>query len=172
MSVSPDKAARDYAETTQLLRTLVDVRFKLVAFVPTISGLAVGLLGSGRSAAELLAVGGLGLTATLGILVYELRNTQLHDYALARAKTLEGRLGIGLYSEEPTGDVRFFGVAVAAHDRGLALVYGAAVGGWAYLVAWGALRAADVAHAQVIGGIVGAAAGVAVVVEFLRIGSR
>ena len=61
----------DYDQTTDLLRTLTDVRFKLLAFVPTISGAAIGLLGRGDSAAELLAVGALGLLATLGIVVYE-----------------------------------------------------------------------------------------------------
>jgi len=165
-------ASQDYDQTTQFLRTITDVRFKLVAFVPTISGIAIGLLGRGGSATQLLSVGALGLTATIGILVYELRNTQLYDYALARAKSLEAELGIGLYSEQPAGEVNLFGVITAAHDRGLALVYSAAVGGWAYVVAWGALRAADVANAQVIGGISGALVGVAVVAEFLRIGAR
>ena len=32
----------DYEQTTQLLRTLVDVRFKLLAFVPTVAAAAVG----------------------------------------------------------------------------------------------------------------------------------
>lgn len=164
-------ANQDYEQTTQFLRTITDVRFKLVAFVPTISGIAIGLLGRGGSPTQLLSVGALGLTATIGILVYELRNTQLYDYALARAKTLESQLGIGLYSDQPGGEVNLFGVITAAHDRGLALVYSAAVGGWAYVVGWGALRAADVSDAQVIGGVIGAIVGVGVVVEFLRIGA-
>jgi hypothetical protein len=148
------------------------VRFKLVAFVPTISGVAIGLLGHGHRATDLLAVGSLGLLATLGILTYELRNTQLYDYALARAKALESDLGLGLYREQPAGELTVFGFVTAAHDRGLALVYGAAVGGWTYLVAWGALHVAGLPSAQVVGGIIGAAAGVAVVAEFLRIGGR
>jgi hypothetical protein len=32
----------DYDQTTDLVRTLTDVRFKLLAFVPTISGAADG----------------------------------------------------------------------------------------------------------------------------------
>jgi hypothetical protein len=169
----------DYDQTTDLLRTLTDVRFKLLAFVPTISGAAVGLL-SGRSAAELLAVGTLGLLATLGIVVYELRNTQIYDYALQRAKELEVRLGIasvfhahataGLYGERPGRSVRVFGVLVVAQDRGLALVYSVAIGGWSYLVAWGALRLAGLAHAQAqaSGGVIGAIAGLLGLIEFLR----
>ncbi|MGZ4383713.1 MAG: hypothetical protein ACXVY3_03865, partial [Gaiellaceae bacterium] len=67
----------DYEQTTELYRTLLDVRFKLLAIVPTISGVAVGLLDKPRPAIELLAVGLLGLVATLGVFVYELRNTQI-----------------------------------------------------------------------------------------------
>jgi hypothetical protein len=172
----------DYDQTTDLIRTLTDVRFKLLAFVPTITGAAVALVGRGHSAAELLSVGSLGLTATVGIVIYELRNTQLHDYALRRAKELERRLGIGsiidpnrpagLYGEEPSGELTLFGIATAAHDRGLALVYGVAVAGWSYLVAWGALHAAGAANARAIGGILGAVVGVFLVVEFLRIGAH
>src|SRR4051812_18307975 len=149
----------DYGQTTDLLRTLTDVRFKLLAFVPTISGAAIGLLGHGRSAAELLAVGAIGLVATLGIVVYELRNTQIYDYAVHRAKELEGRLALasvfgsggtgGFFTERPGRDVRIFGLPVG-HDRGLALVYGAAIGGWCYMLSWGALRALDVSEPRKI----------------------
>ena len=171
----------DYGETTDLLRTLTDVRFKLLAFVPTISGAAVAFLGHGRSAAELLAVGAVGLAATLGVVVYELRNTQIYDYAIYRAIELERRLGLasvrgtggtgGFFSERPGRDLHIFGLAVG-HDRGLALVYGAAIGGWCYLLSWGALRALDVGDARNVGGVIGVVAGLVVLVEFLRIDGR
>ena len=129
-------------------------RFKLLAIVPTISGAAVAFLSRGRSAGELLAVGLIGLVATLGVLLYEVRNTQLYDYAVQRAKELEARLGEvsiygssgpgGLFTERPGRDIRVFGLALAGHERGLAIVYGAAIAGWSYLVTWGALRALDV----------------------------
>jgi len=174
-----DALRLDYAQTTDLLRGITDVRFKLLAIVPTIAGAAVAFLGRGRSAAELLAVGLLGLAATLGILLYEVRNTQLYDYALRRAKELEARLGApsidgrdapgGVFSERPGRDVRVFGFALAGHERGLALVYGAALAGWSYLVAWGALRALGVGGAQKLGGIVGVVAGMLALVELLRI---
>jgi hypothetical protein len=64
-----DHLRLDYNETTDLMRALTDVRFKLVAFVPTISGAAIAVLGHGRSTSELLAVGLLGLVATVGNLV-------------------------------------------------------------------------------------------------------
>ena len=171
----------DYDHTLDQLRTLTDVRFKLLALVPTLSGVAIGLLGRPRSAAELLGVGLLGLCATLGILFYELRNTQLSDYATQRAKAVERELGLvsafgaagpgGLYSERPDRSVHVLGVELG-HDRGLSLVYGAALAGWAYLVSWGALRALDVARPRAIGGIIGVCVGFVVVAALLRVTVR
>ena len=177
----------DYQQTTDLLRTLTDVRFKLLALVPTLSGAAVAVLGHPSSAAELLAVGVLGLIATLGILLYELRNTQLSEYGMRRARHIEGQLGLrsigggddggqgaghhagGLFSERPGRALRLFGLAPIDRDRGLALVYGAALAGWTYLVAWGALRGFDVGASRKIGAGVGAAAGLLVIAEVIRV---
>jgi len=161
----------DYAQTTELLRGITDVRFRLLAIVPTLAGAAVAFMSRGRPAAELLAVGLLGLAATVGIVLYEVRNTQLYDYAIRRAKELEARLDGtgGLFTDRPGRDVRVFGLALAGHERGLALVYGAAIAGWTYLVVWGGLRALDVGGAQKIGGIVGIVVGVLALVELLRI---
>lgn len=182
MSDPRHQLSTDYEQTTSLLRTLTDVRFKLLAFVPTISGAAVAVLGHGRSTGELLAVGLLGLTATLGVVVYELRNTQLYDYAVHRAKELERRLEHvsvfdetatgGLFSERPGRSIRIFGLATVGHDRGLSLVYGAAVGAWSYVVAWGALRALGAGDARQFGGAIGAVVGLLTLVEFLRIDGR
>jgi hypothetical protein len=172
----------DYNETTDLMRGLTDVRFKLVAFVPTISGAAIAVLGHGRSTAELLAVGMLGLVATVGIVIFDLRNTQLLDYAVLRAKSLEEKLGFvsifepgrpgGLFTERPGRDLRIFGLAGVGHDRGLALVYSAAIGGWCYVVAWGALRALNVGDARQIGGALGVIGAIVVLIEFIRIDGR
>jgi hypothetical protein len=140
-----DRLRLDYEQTTDLLRLLTDVRFKLLALVPTISGAAVAIIGRGASAAELMAVGALGLVATIGIFLYELRNTRLYDEAARRAQLLESKLGL---------DER----VRAAGDTGLLLVYSAALGGWVYLTAWGALRALDVGSAQRAGGAIAVAA--------------
>jgi hypothetical protein len=161
----------DYDHTTDLLRTLTDVRFKLLALVPTISGTAIGLLGRQRTAADLLGVGLLGLFATLGILLYELRNTQVYDYAVHRAEELERQLGLfatlgaegpgGLFAERPGRTLRVVGVTVS-HDRGLTLVYSAALAGWSYVVAWGALRALDAGSPRKVGAVIGICLGLAV----------
>jgi len=177
-----DDLRLDYNQTTDLMRGLTDVRFKLVAFVPTISGAAIAVLGHGHSTPELLAVGLLGLVATVGIVIFDLRNTQLLDYAVLRAKSLEEKLGFvsifepgapgGLFTERPGRDLRVFGLAGVGHDRGLALVYSAAIGGWCYIVAWGALRALDVGDARQLGGALGVVGAVVVLIEFLRIDGR
>lgn len=172
----------DYQQTTDLLRTLTDVRFKLLALVPTLSGTAIAILGHPSSAAELLGVGLLGLTATLGILLYELRNTELSEYGMRRAQQIEARLGLlsigggtgagGLFSERPRRALRLFGLTPVDRDRGLTLVYSAALAGWTYLVAWGALHAFDVGSARKIGAAIGVAVGLLLLAELLRIHKR
>jgi hypothetical protein len=164
-----DRLRLDYEQTTQLMRTLTDIRFKLLAFVPTVAGAAVGFLGSGHSDAELLAVGLLGLVATLGVLVYELRNSELYDSIIERAGELEEKLGLGLLRRRAEKRATLFGMVSARHERGVGLVYGAALAGWTYLFVWGALRALDVGGARTIGAIVGIAVGAAVIIEVERL---
>jgi hypothetical protein len=162
----------DYSQTTAHLRELADTRFKLVALLPTISGAAVALLSRHPSPGQLLAVGVLGLCATAGVVVYELRNSRLYDYALERAGRLERELGLGgLYGERPGRDRRLFGIQVA-HDRGLALTHAAAAGGWVYLLAWGGLRLLGLEHSQRAGGVIAIVAAAGLLVELLRIGGR
>lgn len=157
-----DEALRlDYDQTTQFVHEFTDVRIRLLAFVPTISGAAVGLLGEPRPAAELIGVALLGLVATLGIFVYELRNAQLYDAMIQRARELERLLGLPtVQGLQGAGGVlaarsgRWF-----AHDRGWALVYSAAIAGWSYLAAWGFLRWMLVDGARTIGAVTGIAVG-------------
>ena len=170
----------DYDQTNELIRTLLDIRFKLLAFVPTIAGAAVALVGSGKpTGAELLGVGVLGLLATFGVLLYELRNTQVYNATLRHARALERLLGLGaggdhtgpagLLSEGPPAQTRVFGLTSFGQERAVAIVYGAALAGWSYLGAWGALRAAGAASARGIGAVIGAVVGAFALVEVDRI---
>jgi hypothetical protein len=152
-----DRLRLDYEQTTQLLRSLIDIRFRMLAVVPTFAGASVGFFGRSRPAAELLGVGVLGLVATLGIFSYERRNTVLYAAAAERARELEQRLELA-------------GGLLDTHDRGLALVYGAALAGWSYLVAWGALRAIGVGSARETGLAIGAVVGLLIVAEAKRVG--
>jgi hypothetical protein len=166
-----DRLRLDYDQTTQLLRMLTDIRFKLIAFVPTIAAASVGFFGKPRPAVELLAIGLLGLTATVGILVYELRNSQIYAAAAKHAAMLEGKLGLegGLYSDHPPVSMRLFGLFPASRLAGLGLVYGAALAGWTYIVAWGLLHAVGLGDARSIGLIVGAVVGAVVAAEVMRV---
>lgn len=137
----------DYDTTVRVILALADVRFKLLALVPTIAGAAIAIVSRGATAAELVALGTVGFVATVGILVYELRNTQLYDAAVARAGALEAALELesgGLFGGRPKEGFRLFGAFEISHDRALGLVYAAALGGWSYLIGWGF---AVVAHA-------------------------
>lgn len=157
-----DALRLDYDRTTQFLHAFTDVRIKLLAVVPTISGAAVGLLGEPRPAAELIGVSLLGLVATLGIFVYELRNAQLYDTMIRRAGELERLLGL-----PSVGGVQGVGGVLGtrsgrwlAHDRGWALVYSAAIAGWSYLAAWGFLRWMLLDSARTVAAVIGIAVGV------------
>jgi hypothetical protein len=173
-----DRLRLDYDRTTELVQSLLDTRFKLLALVPTIAGTAVGLIGAPRPAVELLGIGVLGLVATVGILLYELRNSEILEAMLRHAQVLERVLGLetgpnvrgpeGLLNTSARG--RFLGVLTAGHDRALGLVYGAALGGWSYLVGWGILAAFNVSDAQEAGAVIGAVAGLGVMWDIERMG--
>lgn len=171
----------DYDQTTKLVATLMDVRFKLLAFVPTIAGAAVALVGNGKpTGAELLGIGILGLIATFGVLLYEVRNTQVYNATVTHARALERLLGLDAGDERTgVGDLlargsparaRPFGLTSLGQEHAVALVYGASLAGWSYLVAWGALRAAGAGSARGIGGVIGVVVGALVLVEVARIG--
>ncbi len=161
-----EKTRLDYETTVGVILGLGDVRFKLLGLVPTIAAAAIAIVSrSGATPAELMSLGTVGLVATLGILVYELRNTQLYDASVARAGSLEGALGLeggGLFGGRPKEGFRLLGTFEISHDRGLGLVYAAALGGWTYLVVWGFAAAVHLVHPKAWGG--GAAIVVALVV--------
>ena len=169
-----DRLRLEYDRAVATFRDLTDIRFKLLALVPTLSGAAVGLLKAGQSPVTLLAVGVLGLTATFGVLVYELRNSGIRHGIAKRMGELERELlGHVLVTKRPEGAPRsLFGFVAIEHSVGLALVYGAALAGWTYLVAWGALDAAHAGHAREIGIAIGAVGGVAILLEVLRLDGR
>jgi hypothetical protein len=149
-----DRLKLDYEQTVQLIRMLTDVRFKLLALVPTVSALGV-VIAKDRTLGDALGIAIVGTVATVGLLVYELRNSQLYDAAMHRAKALERRMAFkrsnldpsiprpyedpfgkalwrgGVFHERPS-TLRLAGLLVK-HDRALALVYAAAVTGWTYV---------------------------------------
>jgi hypothetical protein len=90
----PDEreAARlnDYDRTVATVHQLTEVRFKLAAFLPALTGGAVALLASselGPLTKASLALG--GLIFSLGIVLYDLRNSQIYNAAIGRARPLK-----------------------------------------------------------------------------------
>jgi hypothetical protein len=159
----------EYDSGSELLRGLTETGFRLLALVPTVAGAVVALVNGHQSAAELLAIGSLGLCASLGLLLYELRNGEIQSGVAQRVAEVERvLLPDGPFVVAPRG--RLFGVVPVSRTGAVALVYGAALGGWGYLVAWGALRAAGAAGAaRPTGLVIGAVFGAVVAFEILRL---
>jgi hypothetical protein len=159
----------EYEYASRLLGSLTEIRFKLLALVPTLSGAVVAFVSSGRSGVELLAIGGLGLAATSGVLTYELRNGELRRRATERVNRLERTIFPGgPLVGAPGRTPKLFGLIPASHRLGVGLVYGAAIAGWVYLVVWGSLVAAGARHhSQAIGVAVGVVVGLAVAREIV-----
>lgn len=157
----------EYEHASRLLGSLTEIRFKLLALVPTVTGAVVALVSPGRTGVELLAIGALGLVVTSGVLTYELRNGELRRRVSGRVHRIE----VALFPDGPLAGgrggrtPRLFGLIPASHRLGVGLVYGAALGGWVYLLAWGALLAAGAGHAQAVGLAIGAVAAFGVVWE-------
>lgn len=162
----------DYQITVDVFKLLSDIRFRCLVFVTAIIAVANALLPNTVDAVNRISLGFVGFLTTLGITVYELRNSQLYEAAIHRAKILETHLKMeraaeqthkdgpfGLFNERPPyvesaywkgldSEVRktqsnaplmtFWSVKVK-HDQGLALIYGAVLGGWMYLIANGIL---------------------------------
>jgi mannose-6-phosphate isomerase-like protein (cupin superfamily) len=158
----------DYQNTLDQFKMLAEIRFKLLAFVPTLAGAAIGLLYKTAAPKTTLAVGILGFIVTIGITFYDIRNTQVYDAAFHRAKWLEALLGLpictqgktigGLFQERPGHELKFLGIFKIWHDRGLSLAYGAALGGWTFMIANSSLSLAakpDYYIAIIIATIVG-----------------
>src|ERR1051325_6833216 len=90
--MATDQLRLEYDRATALIDGLTDIRFKLLALVPTLSGTAVGLLRTGESAVPRRAGAIPGPAATIGVLVSELGNTQTRKGLRARILELERHL--------------------------------------------------------------------------------
>jgi hypothetical protein len=117
-----------YSEICTSWRALVDVRFKLLAFVPTISAalLSALLLKSNPKATAGVIIATFGLVVTIAIAIYDQRNSQLHDELISRARRIERDLGlaVGQFLGRP-GSWRF-----VKHDTALLTIYGATAAAW------------------------------------------
>lgn len=170
---------RTYQALIGAFEHLSDVRFKLLGFVPAVSGFAIALISTNMTAfveapvpRVLTAV--LGFVVTLGITFYDQRNSQLYNELFLHAANLEAELGIelGICNPRPGRTRKLFGVVTIWHDRGLAMIYGAVLGAWVFPVAAGGLLLMNTMSHSLSMGIAAIIAGVAAVVfivEFHRL---
>jgi hypothetical protein len=141
----------DYKVGVDIFKLLADVRFKLLALVPTISGAAIVLLSRDLEAARKvpvtsLVIGALGLVVTLGVVIYDQRNSQISNATFFRLQWLEHQLEIhehGQFTTRPKRELRLFGLWTIWHDRGLSLIYGAVLGAWVFPIADSVLQISD-----------------------------
>jgi len=145
----------EYEQINANFRMLADIRFKLLALVPTLGGVAVFLLsrmaaapsapaagnpssilpsGSGADYAIVGLLSVLGFLATLGITVYDLRNSEFYELLVTRGKDLDRILKPQLWNFE--GRVKsgrhLLGFVLIKHDIGLALIYAPVLGAWVF----------------------------------------
>jgi hypothetical protein len=137
-----DRIKVDYEQTLATYRMLADIRFKLLAFVPTISGAAIALLSSKTAQTHpqtTLVISLLGFLVTLGIAFYDQRNSEIHDQMVSRAGFLERVLQFpvlhgreGHMRQRPKSSRYLFNIYRIWHDRALAIIYGTVLGAWLF----------------------------------------
>jgi len=116
---------------------LIDIRFKLLGFVPAVSILLLAnLLSSegmvkGLSTAVKVMIAALGLAVTFGLFIYDLRNSELHDDLISRGRKIEELWGV--HTGQFRGRLKSSSWVVK-HDRATALIYGSALIGWALAI--------------------------------------
>jgi hypothetical protein len=136
-----DSLRAEYAEVNANFRMLADIRFKLLAFVPTISGAGIALVRWAPDPPATLLLGVCGFIVTFALTAYDQRNSQLYNDLVSRAKFLEAQLNAparssspgGQFTERPQRSRKLLGLALW-HDFALALVYAVALGGWLFVI--------------------------------------
>jgi hypothetical protein len=129
---------KEYGEVCSNFRTLTDIRFKLLALLPTATAAATAFKGD-------LADGGsfvfplFGLIATIGLVTYNTRNDQLYDELVGRAASIERNLGLadGAFANRPHAwlSFRLLGIKWKVdHRTGVGTIYLACIAVWLFLL--------------------------------------
>ncbi len=131
----------DYEQTIKYFHALHEVRFKLLGFLPIITGAALIALPADISKRMQLAIACLGALVTVGLASYDQRNTQIYDRLVRRVRFLEKKLSfIPLPGEKYGGPFhcrpplkKVLSVKLVWHIQGLTIVYAASLTGWLFL---------------------------------------
>ena len=123
-----------YGEVCSSWRELVSVRFKLLALVPTVSVFAlVALLTRGQPpTAVTVGICCFGSVVTAALLLYDQRNSQLHDELISRGRRIESELGVvtGLFLGRPGS------WGIVKHDIALLIIYTTSLAAWLSALVW------------------------------------
>jgi len=139
--MAPDHAEKDvllaeYNQVVAQFRALMEIRFKLLAYLPLGTVAAVFLSKDGQLASE-PAIAIFAFIATLCIATYNKRNDQHYDELIARAAELErDSLGLahGSFSQRPASWLKYGWVKVE-HRWPIGLLYAASAALWAFIAA-------------------------------------
>jgi hypothetical protein len=83
----------DYETTVKRFDQITEIRFKLLGLVPTVTGVGVVVTDTSKKTPDTtIAIGILGLLVVIGVIIYEIRNTQLYDALWLRAICLEASM--------------------------------------------------------------------------------
>jgi hypothetical protein len=92
----------EYGEVNSNFRTLTEIRFKLLGFLPLATAAGTAFNGKPNDAAGFVFPL-FGLIATIGLVTYNTRNDQLYDELVRRAAFIERSLGLadGAFANRP-----------------------------------------------------------------------
>ena len=145
----------DYQQTMQYIQMLTNIRFLPLTLLPGLTGAAVTVLTRFDNPRTALIVGLMGLFVSLGIILYDIHNTALHDAAVYRAKGIERSLTLapftkhkesgGLFNESPehiaVTQPKVGKRPLLVRNKGIvAVVYGVVVGGWVHIIVHASTR--------------------------------
>jgi len=131
---------REYGEVCNNFRTLTDIRFKLLAFLPIAAAAAVAAL-TGNAAQQrptvvMLALSLFGLVVTIALVTYNARNDQLYDDLVSRAADIERSLNIpdGAFANRSRSWLRipFLIEWKIDHRTAVSTIYGASIALWLF----------------------------------------
>jgi len=126
-------ALEEYKEVVTQFRTLTDIRFKLLTYLPLGTVAAVSVPAT-NDLVKQPAISAFAFVVTVCIATYDKRNDQLYDELVSRAAELERELQIehGSFSDRPKAWLKY-GFVPVQHRWPIGLIYAAAASLWAYL---------------------------------------
>jgi hypothetical protein len=127
-------ALAEYKEVVTQFRTLTDIRFKLLTYLPLGTVAAAVFVPATSDLVKQPAIPAFAFVVTLCIATYDKRNDQHYDELVSRAAELERELQIehGSFSNRPKPWLKY-GFVPVEHRWPIGLIYAAAASLWAYL---------------------------------------